>query len=292
MSTQALAQTGQDAHKVRYGDLERFRAIESVVQLMPPRDNGRPEFTTLIDSVREMGILNPVVAIECEDGNLYVIDGYMRVMVARRLGLKQAPYIATQIHPADPAVVDLAARLNWSHRHLSDFEKVWVIGNHYLSEKQRYGGQVPNINFNETEWSSDHSVKTESKLAGIYHIGERTVRRYANMAKVCRSITRVLAEQLSLSVEDTTTRFFDLWRDTERGRHVDLGVLAKISHRLVEYEIIDDPDSTIRRAFSAYAVDLDRFPKDSAAQEYALPKLGAEGLIQATLAKIDKELPP
>jgi hypothetical protein len=292
MNTQALAQTGQDAHKVRYGDLERFRAIESVVQLMPPRDNGRPEFTTLIDSVREMGILNPVVAIECEDGNLYVIDGYMRVMVARRLGLKQAPYIATQIHPADPAVVDLAARLNWSHRHLSDFEKVWVIGNHYLSEKQRYGGQVPNINFNETEWSSDHSVKTESKLAGIYHIGERTVRRYANMAKVCRSIIRVLAEQLRLSVEDTTTRFFDLWRDTERGRHVDLGVLAKISHRLVEYEIIDDPDSTIRRAFSAYAVDLDRFPKDSAAQEYALPKLGAEGLIQATLAKIDKELPP
>ena len=282
MNTQALAQTGQDTHKVWYGDLERFRAIESVVQLMPPRDNGRPEFTTLIDSVREMGILNPVVAIECEDGNLYVIDGYMRVMVARRLGLKQAPYIAKQIHPADPAVVDLAARLNWSHRHLSDFEKVWVIGNHYLSEKQRYGGQVPNINFNETEWSSDHSVKTESKLAGIYHIGERTVRRYANMAKVCRSIIRVLAEQLRLSVEDTTTRFFDLWRDTERGRHVDLAVLAKISHRLVEYETIDDPDPAIRRAFSAYADDLARFPKESAAQEYTLPKLGAEGLIKST----------
>ena len=296
MNTQALAQTGQDAHKVRYGDLERFRAIESVVQLMPPRDNGRPEFTTLIDSVREMGILNPVVAIECEDGNLYVIDGYMRVMVARRLGLKQAPYIATQIHPADPAVVDLAARLNWSHRHLSDFEKVWVIGNHYLSEKQRHGGQSSQLPSVERDSSNEESLRTglstDKKLAALYHVGNATIWRYGNMAKVCRSIIRVLAEQLRLSMEDTTTRFFDLWRDTERGRHVDLGVLAKISHRLVEYEIIDDPDSTIRRAFSAYAVDLDRFPKDSAAQEYALPKLGAEGLIQATLAKIDKELPP
>ena len=296
MSTQALAQTGQDTHKVWYGDLERFRAIESVVQLMPPRDNGRPEFTTLIDSVREMGILNPVVAIECEDGNLYIIDGYMRVMVARRLGLKQAPYIATQIHPADPAVVDLAARLNWSHRHLSDFEKVWVIGNHYLSEKQRHGGQSSQLPSVERDSSNEESLRTglstDKKLAALYHVGNATIWRYGNMAKVCRSIIRVLAEQLHLSMEDTTTRFFDLWRDTERGRHVDLGVLAKISHRLVEYEIIDDPDSTIRRAFSAYAVDLDRFPKDSAAQEYALPKLGAEGLIQATMAEIDKELPP
>ena len=295
MSTQALAQTGQDTHKVWYGDLERFRAIESVVQLMPPRDNGRPEFTTLIDSVREMGILNPVVAIECEDGNLYVIDGYMRVMVARRLGLKQAPYIAKQIHPADPAVVDLAARLNWSHRHLSDFEKVWVIGNHYLSEKRRYGGdrksekiKVPNDTLIDTAAADG---RTREALAALYHVGDRTVHRYGNMAKVCRSIIRVLAEQLRLGVEDATTRFFDLWRDTERGRHVDLGVLAKISHRLVEYEIIDDPDPAIRRAFSAYVADFARFPEDSAAQEYALPKLGAEGLIQATLAEIDKELP-
>ena len=295
MSTQALAQTGQDTHKVWYGDLERFRAIESVVQLMPPRDNGRPEFTTLIDSVREMGILNPVVAIECEDGNLYVIDGYMRVMVARRLGLKQAPYIATQIHPADPAVVDLAARLNWSHRHLSDFEKVWVIGNHYLSEKQRHGGQSSQLPSVERDSSNEESLRTglstDKKLAALYHVGNATIWRYGNMAKVCRSIIRVLAEQLRLSVEDATTRFFDLWRDTERGRHVDLGVLAKISHRLVEYEIIDDPDPAIRRAFSAYVADFARFPEDSAAQEYALPKLGAEGLIQATLAEIDKELP-
>lgn len=299
MSTQALAQTGQDTHKVWYGDLERFRAIENVVLLMPPRDNGRPEFTTLIDSVRDMGILNPVVAIECEDGNLYIIDGYMRVMVARRLGLKQAPYIAKQIHPADPAVVDLAARLNWSHRHLTDFEKVWVIGNHYLSEKQRKGGQDGNQNAAKTNVSNDTFVSstsgdgsTRESLAALYHVGPATVHRYGNMAKVCRSIIRVLAEQLRLSVEDTATRFFDLWRDTERGRHVNLGVLAKISNRLVEYETLDDPDPWIRRAFSAYAVDLARFPKDSAVQEYALPKLGAEGLIQATLAEIDKELPP
>ena len=296
MNAQALAPTRQDTHKVWYGDLERFRAIESVVQLMPPRNNGRPEFTTLIDSVREMGILNPVLAIECEDGNLYIIDGYMRVMVAQRLGLKQAPYITKQIHPADPAVVDLAARLNWSHRHLSDFEKVWVIGNHYLSEKQRKGGQDGNQNAAKTNSSNEEFVSivgnTEKKLAGIYHVGHATVSRYGNMAKVCRSIIRVLAEQLRFSVEDTTTRFFDLWRDTERGRHVDLGVLAKISHRLVEYEIIDDPDPHIRRAFSAYIADSARFPENSAAQEYALPKLGAEGLIQATLAEIDKELPP
>ena len=296
MNTQALTQTRPDQHKVWYGDLERFRALESVVQLMPPRDNGRPEFTTLLDSVREMGILNPVVATECEDGNLYIIDGYMRVMVARRLGLKQAPYIATQINPADPAVVDLAARLNWSHRHLSDFEKVWVIGNHYLSEKQRHGGDrkgrdIKLSNDNLTDIVEDGG-RTIEALAALYHVGPATVHRYGNMAKVCRSIIRVLAEQLRLSMEDTTTRFFDLWRDTERGRHVDLAVLAKISRRLVEYETIDDPDPAIRRAFSAYADDLARFPKESAAQEYTLPKLGAEGLIQATMAEIDKELPP
>jgi hypothetical protein len=299
MSTQALAQTQINNREIRYARIERFAGIESVIQLMPPRDNGRPEFTTLLDSVREMGILNPVVAIEHNDGALYVIDGYMRVMVGDRLGLQQIPYIHTPLNPNDPAVVDMAARLNWSHRHLSDFEKVWVIGNHYLSEKQREGAPSGNLNAAKTTVSNDTVVfstpadgRTREKLADLYHVGQATVHRYGNMAKVCRSIIRVLAGQLQISEEDATTRFFDLWKDTEHGRHVDLSVLSKISYRLVEYETIDDPDPWIRQAFSAYAVDLARFPKDSAAHEYALPKLGAEGLIMATFAELEKTLPP
>ena len=293
MSTQALAQTQINNREIRYARIERFAGIESVIQLMPPRDNGRPEFTTLLDSVREMGILNPVVAIEHNDGALYVIDGYMRVMVGDRLGLQQIPYIHTPLNPDDPAVVDMAARLNWSHRHLSDFEKVWVIGNHYLSDKQRYGGdrKSQEIKSSNKDLISG-AVKTDKKLADLYHVGNATVWRYANMTKVCRSIIRVLAGQLQISEENATTRFFDLWKDTERGKHVNLSVLSKISNRLVEYETIDDPDPWIRQAFSAYTVDLARFPKDSAAQEYALPNLGAEGLIQATLAELEKTLPP
>lgn len=299
MSAQALTEPHQDNREIRYARVERFAAIENVVRLMPPRDNGRPEFTTLLDSVREMGILNPVVAIEHNDGTLYVIDGYMRVMVGDRLGLQQIPYIPTPLNPGDPAVVDMAARLNWSHRHLSDFEKVWVIGNHYISEKQREGAPSGNLNAAKTTLPNGNVVSSTSgdgrtieKLAALYHVGARTVHRYGNMTKVCRSIIRVLAEHLQISEEDTTTRLFDLWKDTERGKHVNLSVLFKISNRLVEYNTIDDPDPWIRQAFSAYAVDLARFPKDSEAQEYALPKLGAEGLIQATLAEIDKTLPP
>ncbi len=299
MSTQALAQTQINNLEIRYARVERFAGIESVIQLMPPRDNGRPEFTTLLDSIREMGILNPVVAIEHNDGTLYVIDGYMRIMVGDRLGLQQIPYIHTPLNPDDPAVVDMAARLNWSHRHLSDFEKVWVIGNHYMSEKLRHGALPGNSNAAKTEWSNDHSVfaadntvRTAERLAALYHVGERTVRRYGNMAKVCRSIIRVLAGQLQIDEESATSRFFDLWKDTQRGKHVDLSVLSKISYRLVEYGTIDDPDPWIRQAFSAYAVDLARFPKDSEAHEYALPNLRAEGLILATFAELEKTLPP
>ncbi len=304
MSTQALTQTQFNNREIRYARVERFAGIESVIQLMPPRDNGRPEFTTLLDSVREMGILNPVVAIEHNDGALYVIDGYMRVMVGDRLGLQQIPYIHTPLNPDDPAVVDMAARLNWSHRHLSDFEKVWVIGNHYLSEKQRIGAPDGSRNAaksgDKLMCSNEHinsgngngAGRTEERLSALYHVGHATVRRYGNMAKVCRSIIRVLAGHLQIDEESATSRFFDLWKDTERGRHVDLSVLSKISYRLVEYETIDDPDPWIRQAFSAYAVDLARFPKDSAAHEYALPNMGAEGLIQATLAELEKALPP
>ncbi|MBE7563701.1 MULTISPECIES: ParB N-terminal domain-containing protein [Acidithiobacillus] len=299
MSTQALAQTQINNREIRYARVERFTGIESVIQLMPPRDNGRPEFTTLLDSAREMGILNPVVAIEHNDGALYVIDGYMRIMVGDRLGLQQIPYIHTPLNPDDPAVVDMAARLNWSHRHLSDFEKVWVIGNHYISEKQREGAPSGNLNAAKTTVPNDTVVsstsadgRTREKLADLYHVGARTVHRYGNMAKVCRSIIRVLAGQLQISEEDATSRFFDLWKDTQRGKHVDLSVLSKISYRLVEYGTIDDPDPWIRQAFSAYAVDLARFPKDSAAHEYALPNLRAEGLILATFAELEKTLPP
>ncbi|MDD2749812.1 ParB N-terminal domain-containing protein [Acidithiobacillus sp.] len=300
MSTQALGQTQINNQEIRYARVERFAAIENVVQLMPPRDNGRPEFTTLLDSIREMGILNPVVAIEHNDGALYVIDGYMRIMVGDHLGLQQIPYIHTPLNPDDPAVVDMAARLNWSHRHLSDFEKVWVIGNHYLNEKQRQGGFRPDLESIHGKCSNEHLIpgngngagRTEERLSALYHVGHATVRRYGNMAKVCRSIIRVLAGHLQIDEESATSRFFDLWKDTERGRHVDLSVLSKISYRLVEYETIDDPDPWIRQAFSAYAVDLARFPKDSAAHEYALPNLGAEGLIQATLAELEKTLPP
>lgn len=288
---------------IQYTSTEHFRIIDEVMQLMPPREVWRPEFDALLASIREMGILNPIVAVHSDD-YLWIVDGAMRFMAARKLGIPDVAFVLAPYRHDDPAVVDLAARLNWSHRHLSAFEKVWVIGNHYLSDKKRHGSLPGNQKASKsgpkTEWSNDHSVlgaaegasqKTETRLAELYHVGQRTIRRYSDMARVCRSIIRIMAEHLSLSEEQARIRFFDLWKDMENGKQINLRFLRMIADRLVEYQVIDDPDPAIRKAWLGYAAAVDSYPKDSIARRYALPNLATDGLIEAIVSEVNKHMP-
>jgi hypothetical protein len=287
---------------IHYGRTEHFRVIEEVMQLMPPREVWRPEFDALLDSIRDLGVLNPVVTVHSDD-YLWVVDGVMRLAAARKLGISEIPYVILPYRHDDLAVVDLAARLNWSHRHLSTFEKVWVIGNHYLSEKNRHGGTAGNKNASKTrlktELSFDNSVfanigevtKTAERLATLYHVGQVTVSRYANMAKVCRSIIRIMAEQLNLPEEKARIRFFDLWQDMENSKQINLRFLRMIADRLVEHQLIDDPDPVIRKAWLGYADAVDSYPRDSIAQHYTPAKLATDGVIEAIVAEVNKQLP-
>jgi len=74
-----------------------MRIIEVPVDLLRPkvrvrRDVG--ELITLVDSIREYGLLQPLVVSEGDDGKYEIVLGYRRYLAALRAGLKKLPVVS------------------------------------------------------------------------------------------------------------------------------------------------------------------------------------------------------
>lgn len=64
---------------------------------------------TLVDSIRENGILNPVIVRPDRSGNYEMISGHRRLHVAKIVGLKKVPAIVKEMSD-DEAMTDLLGR--------------------------------------------------------------------------------------------------------------------------------------------------------------------------------------
>lgn len=138
-----------------------------------------------------------------------VVDGYLRLRIAEQLKvpMESIPWIVNEdIHTLEEAI-STAIRLKTHRSHYNECERKYMIGLRYLQEKKRVGGQFGNMNaavqkdnqntdnkldeiqiktendvVKMTTSSSEESIRTAEALASELHLGEKTIRRYAQTA--------------------------------------------------------------------------------------------------------------
>ena len=102
----------------------RFQAMElPIAQVFPSPINVRREVgdvSELTDSIREQGILEPLVVRPTQDGNYEVIIGSRRLASARELGLPVVPVVVQEISDADAIVRSLVENLQRGDLTLED----------------------------------------------------------------------------------------------------------------------------------------------------------------------------
>lgn len=103
---------------------DRFQAMElPIEQVVPSPINVRREVgdvSELAASIREQGILEPLVVRPTQDGNYEVIIGSRRLASAKEIGLAVVPVVVQQISDADAIVRSLVENLQRGDLSLED----------------------------------------------------------------------------------------------------------------------------------------------------------------------------
>lgn len=102
----------------------RFQAMELPIgQVVPSPINVRREVgdvSELTDSIREQGILEPLVVRPTQDGNYEVIIGSRRLASAKEIGLPVVPVVVQHISDADAIVRSLVENIQRGDLSLED----------------------------------------------------------------------------------------------------------------------------------------------------------------------------
>jgi hypothetical protein len=240
---------------------DHFAPIPECRDIMPLRLADRPEYLRLFESIKTYGITDPIKVTPLEDGRLGVLDGYLRVVAAEQLGLK-VPYVIIPVESLYDATLK-AAEFNFSHRQLTDYEKVWVIGNHYLQAKNLRRG-APDGSKNaatagEKLIPSNEGINSRAKVAygtaehlgAIYHVGHATVERYADAVTLMNSIVNALTRHLNMPEETIRLHFFNTNADPEA--NVELATVFAILRYLKAQGEFQEMDRWVSLAVQRWA---------------------------------------
>jgi hypothetical protein len=256
---------------------DRFAPIPECRDLMPLRLADRHEYLRLFDSIKTYGVTDPIKVTPLEDGRLGVLDGYLRVVAAEQLGL-ELPYVIIPVESLYDATLK-TAEFNFSHRQLTDYEKVWVIGNHYLQAKNLRRG-APEGSKNAAKdggklITSNEGINSRAKVAygtaehlgAIYHVGHATVERYAEAVTLMNSIVSALTLHLHMPEETIRLHFFNTNADPET--NIELATVFAILRFLKTQGKFQEMDHwvslAVQRWAKAVALSPDSLPSVSPA---------------------------
>jgi protein gp37 len=132
----------------------------------------------LDQNIQKDGCTDP---IKVWAGHDLILDGHNRYKICDKLGIDY------KIH-----LIELETReeaINWiidnqlGRRNLTDSQRSYLRGKRYNIEKKPHGGQIPG-----SIDQSDHSLKTDEKIAQEDKVGSATVRRDAKFAAAVDSL--------------------------------------------------------------------------------------------------------
>ncbi|WP_247937631.1 ParB N-terminal domain-containing protein [Streptococcus intermedius] len=167
----------------------------------------------MVESVKENGILNPIIVLKKEDGAYEILSGHNRVNAARHAKIKSIPCIIKE-HLSEEEAYTYVIETNLMQRSFSDLlptEKALVLKMRYekiASQGKRNDLQkeINNLDRGIIEKESKAEDKTNSRkaLGKEYHLSGASIARYLRLNELSKSWKQEVDEDqigLTMAVE-------------------------------------------------------------------------------------------
>lgn len=167
----------------------------------------------MVDSIRENGILNPIIVLKKEDGAYEILSGHNRAGAARLANLKTVPCIVKE-NLSEEQAYTYVIETNLMQRSFSDLlptEKALVLKIRYekiASQGKRNDLQkeINNLEQGIIEKESKAEDKTNSRkvLGKEYHLSGASIARYLRLNELSKSWKQEVDEDkigLTMAVE-------------------------------------------------------------------------------------------
>lgn len=224
---------------------------------------------TLVDSIRENGILNPVIVRPDQSGNYEIISGHRRLHAARIVGLKKVPAIVKEMSD-DEAIIKMVDA-NIQREEILPSERAFSL-KMKMDAIKRQGKR--------SDLTSDHNGP---KLASVevgqtVGISSTQVKRYIRLTELIpellectdnKKIGLVMAIDLSYLDEQVQKWVYEYFKENEFLKPVQVEALKNY------------PNLSNVTQFSVISIMND-----------ALPKKSKESKLSFSAKKLDKYFPP
>ena len=105
---------------VTYIEVEKLKPFDN----HPYKVKDDEEMETLVDSIKERGILSPIIARPLENGEYEIISGHRRLFASKRAGLTEVPALVVEMDRDNAAIALVDSNL---HRdNISPSEKAFA----------------------------------------------------------------------------------------------------------------------------------------------------------------------
>ncbi len=226
---------------------------------------------TLVDSIRENGILNPVIVRPDQSGNYEMISGHRRLHAARIVGLKKIPAIVKEMSD-DEAIIKMVDA-NIQREEILPSEKAFAY-KMKLDALKRTAGRPTK----ENACHNGTHLRSDQELALQVGDSARSIQRYIRLTELIpelldyvdnKKIGLVMAVDLSYLDEQVQKWVYEYFREN--------GFLKPVQVEALK----NNPNIANANQFNIISIMNDALPKKSKAVK-----------ISFSAKKLDKFFPP
>lgn len=221
--------------------------VEELIDFPAEKHRFKPaagqRLTDLEESIRQYGIINPLIVRRLEDGKYQIIAGHNRRTAARNIGYKTVSCIVRNL-PDDDEALGVLVSDNLQNRELLPSERGWAYRD-LLALRKRRAGRPNNFGKSEINFSP---VNTRAELAEENNTSPRNVQRYIRLTYLIPSLLELVdkgqmglgaGEQLSYLKQRSQETIYGYCYAVEKPRKL------KEAHARVLREAEADPDRII-----------------------------------------------
>ena len=230
---------------------------------------------TLVDSIRENGILNPVIVRPDQSGNYEMISGHRRLHAAKIVGLKKVPAIVKEMSD-DEAIIKMVDA-NIQREEILPSERAFSF-KMKMEAMSRQGSRVDLTCGTEFHKSGDINKKTRETIGDEAGMTGRQVTKYIRLTELIpelldyvdiKKITIAMAVDLSYLDEQVQKWVYEYFKENGFLKPVQVEALKNY------------PNLSNVTQFSVISIMND-----------ALPKKSKESKLSFSAKKLDKYFPP
>ena len=157
---------------VTYIEIEKLKPFEN----HPYKVKDDDEMESLIDSIKEQGVLSPIIARPLENGEYEIISGHRRLFASKRAGLTEVPALVIEMDRYNAAIALVDSNL---HRdNISPSEKAFAYK--LKMEAMSRQGHRSDLTSGQLVPKSDDN-RTSAEIGEPYGESYKTVQRYIRL---------------------------------------------------------------------------------------------------------------